>query len=341
METEWDLKDEYSSFGITAKVYRSTNSKINEKFDIGIFFGTFESRGLVGSSLLNKNSCKNTVITYFHEAIDTTLRMEYDERLIEQVKSCTEKKVFQISDVSIKDIETVLYKIISKIPKDCFRSDSKWFIDLGGSPIPYFLGLVAHIRHIFPRPKMVLLNPTGNYDKAKGGYDFTSGTDKNTWIPYYWGNWNPSLPKMYVFLLGFDGERSYEIFNKCEPDNIKVVLTKPGYKKEYENEAIDRNEAFLLESGIRRNNKLDTKRVYGLDASNLVDTWKVLDILYNNEKEKFNVVFVPLGTKGQALSCGLSSLANNKPAVLYHIPQVYNVRDVSRGKYLWKYEITL
>jgi len=341
MENNWVSTGEYNSHGISAKVYKSENAKVNEQFDLGIFFGTFESRGLTGSSLLKEKSCKYSFIIYFNEAKDTELRVKYDTQLKQQVESCTINKVKVIDNVSIKDIEDILFKLTSQIPNNCFQFGSKWFYDLGGSPIPYFLGLIAHVRNGFPRPQITLFNPTGDYDTGNFGYDFTSGFDKNIWVPYLWGNVNPNLPRMYVFLLGFDGERSYDILNKCEPDMIKVVIAKPGYKKIYEDLVITRNQGFLRESGIMIGDNLDKENVFELDASNLIDTWQVLDQLYEEINNRANLVFVPLGTRGQALGCGLCSLSNQKPSVLYHIPQTWIVKNVNRGSVLWKYDLIL
>jgi hypothetical protein len=154
-----------------------------------------------------------------------------------------------------------------------------------------------------------------------------------------WGYPNPALPWTYIFLLGFEGSRSHDVLYKCEPQYVKAVLGSPGYQQDYEEEAILRNMTFLKESGLFTDTIHDD--VYKADAANPVQTWSILQDLVNEHRSKTNICFVPLGTKGQALGSGLCALANSSPAVLYHMPRTYSVRDVKRGKYLWKYEINI
>jgi len=218
-----------------------------------------------------------------------------------------------------------------------WRMGAKWFIDLGGSPIPYFLGLMAYLRGMFPCPKLTIFNPTGDYGEKRQGYSFTSGFDKNIWVPRLWGRPDPTLPWSYVFLLGFEGERSYEILYRCEPDKSRALVADPGYKQGYESEPIHANEMFLKESGLWGDNP--KYEVIKTDASNPIATWKELEKICTDEYGKANVCFVPLGPKAHALGSGLCALTNGVPAILYHMPRAYSIRDVKRGEYLWKYEI--
>ncbi|MDD5098658.1 MAG: hypothetical protein PHD31_03015, partial [Candidatus Pacebacteria bacterium] len=70
----WEKISEFSSRGLMGVSYRSKSAKIDSYFDVGIFFGTFESRGLVSSNLLNRRNCKKSIIVLFDEAKDTMLR---------------------------------------------------------------------------------------------------------------------------------------------------------------------------------------------------------------------------------------------------------------------------
>ena len=51
--------------GIQATSFRSEDAGIDEHFELGIFFGTFEERGLVSSTLLQQRSCSNSMIIFF------------------------------------------------------------------------------------------------------------------------------------------------------------------------------------------------------------------------------------------------------------------------------------
>ena len=338
---EWEqIGDTFNRNGIQATAFRSENACINEHFELGIFFGTFEERGLTSSSLLQKHSCSNSVIIFFAEAKEEELRKKYDPVLIRQVEKCTDrKKVIIIENIEIRDVEENLNIILKQIPSACFEPQSNWLIDLGGSPIPYFLGLLGHLRDMFPRPRLTILNPSGDYGPGQSRYTFTSGFDRNIWIPRMWGYPNPALPWTYVFLLGFEGSRSYDILYKCEPQYVVALVGSPGYRQDYEEEAISGNKTFLKESGLLVEETAPD--VLKVDAANPVETWAVLQDQVNKCQSKTNICFVPLGTKAHALGSGLCALANSTPAILYHMPRTYSVRDVSRGKYLWKYEVSI
>ena len=96
---------------------------------------------------------------------------------------------------------------------------------------------------------------------------------------------------------------------------------------------------FLRESGLLETN--GNSKIITSNAADPAETWRKLEQVVTEERDKTNVCFVPLGSKGNALGCGLCALANNGPAILYNMPGSYAVRDVKRGEYLWKYEINL
>jgi hypothetical protein len=339
MKNLYKFKSEYSSNGIKAKVFYSKNSQIHEDFDLGIFFGTFESRGQVSSSLLKKSSCLFSIIVYFEDAKETSLRNKYDQLLKKQVQNCTKNPVIYLDQVLLKDISINLERLFAKIPRECLHLKAKWFLDIAGIPIPYFLAIIGYLRDIFPRPELTVFNATGSYDGIEEGFTFATGFDKNLWVPRFWGRPDPLLPRTYVFLLGFDGYRSHEVYYFCEPEKAQAVIADPGYKKEYALEPIERNKLFLRESGLWPDNS--DPKIIKCHASDIVDIWRKLEALVVQEKNRSNVTFVPVGPKGHALGAGLCALADSRTSILYHMPRTFIVRDVGRGKYLWKYIINL
>ena len=116
-------------------------------------------------------------------------------------------------------------------------------------------------------------------------------------------------------------------------------MSSPGYYPDYEKEALSRNESFLREIGLWIKHKKPD--VIKTDAADPVQTWVALQEIVDEYRDKSNICFTPLGTKGHALGSGLCALANSTPTVLYHVPRAYSIRDVKRGEYLWKYEVNL
>jgi len=339
MQGTWESMNAYTSRGISVKTFCTKEAPINNKFDLGIFFGTFESRGLISSKILADKSCNETIIVFFPEANQSSYRRKYDQMLFDQVKSCSRNAPILIENESIRNCEILLQKLLKAIPKHCWNAKANWFFDISGSPVPYFLGIAAAIRETYPRPKITMFNPTANYDNPKNNeYSFTFGFDRLIWIPGLWGHPDPTLPTTYIFLLGFDGERSYEVFYRCDPDKVKVLYGKPGYKRRYENMALRRNRLLMEESGVVTR---DSKNLLAADASDPIDTWKKMDKVVKSEQGKSNVIFVPVGLKAHAIGSALCALTDGIPGMIYHVPSTYRIQDIKRGEYLWKYEIVL
>lgn len=298
-----------------------------------IFFGTYESRGLESSRLLERHACKNSVIVLFTEMEDETLRKEHDAKLISQVSECSERTPEFVRGRSVGDIEGVLAAILEA--GLAVSPDGNWFVDISGSPKPYFLGLLGALRRRVISPQVTIFHPTANYAKVtdKGrAHSFTSGFDRYIWVPWLWGRPIPTLPWTYIFLLGFEGNRSYEVYRNFEPRYMKAILGKPGYCKEYENIARTANEIFIKEA---------KPEMFNADASNSTATWQKIEEEVLPNCCESNICFVPLGPKPHALAAGLAAMSSGGAAVLYLVPQSYRCRDVHRGKYLWLHQVSL
>ncbi len=339
MEKWNQVGDSFSFQGIEAISYNSKNAQIEERFNLGIFFGTFEERGLTSSLHLQNNSCSNAINIFFDEAKDGELRRKYDPILKRQVTECTEQDVILIENIPINNVQENLEIFLKRVPVDCWQPQATWFIDLGGAPISYFIGLLGYLRDMFPRPKLTLFNPTGDYGEEKHGYTFTSGFERNMWIPRLWGHPDPTLEWLYIFLLGFEGSRSMEVYNLCEPHSIKALIGSPGYLPIYEEIALKTNERLLRNTSLWIGD--EQPDVIKTNAADPVQTWVVLQKLVKEYQNQFNICFVPLGTKGHALGACLCALASSTPAILYHLPRSYTISDTKRGEYIWKYEVTL
>ncbi len=338
--SKWKNEGSFSYNGISGDTYScdSSDCKFTDHFDVGIFFSSFESRSLFSSKHLAKNSCKHSLIVFFTEASDSDLRKKHDTVILDQVSICSDSTPVSLTNVSIQQLKETLLKIINNIPKETYSYNSRWFIDLGGAPTPYFLGLLGFLKNISLPPIITLFNPTGNYEITNNNdqvFHFTSGFKKNIFIPNYWGIRDDALPRKYIFMLGYDEYRSYKIYEQQEPDEIEVFITSPGYKPEYEKIVLKRNKNFLIECGIKES------KINKSCAANISDTIIKLREIITRCKHNKNICLVPLGVKAHALSCGICSLAEVFPSVLYNMPKTYEIKDTKVGDKIWKYEIIL
>lgn len=331
----WRIKSNFKSRGILAYSYQSINDKIEKKFKLGIFFGTHESRGLISSKLLANKSCSKSIIIFFEEFKNHELRKKNDLLLLNQVEKCTLEKPHKIRDVSIQAVESIIKMILDYIFESHLSSDDEVFFDITGCPKPYFLGLLGYMRCKYMSPKFTLFYSEGNYEEGStpdNPYSFTVGFNRYMWVPYLWGRPNPNLPWNYIFLLGFEGNRSYGIYNRFEPFSVEALIGKPGYQPGYTDIAIRENNLFLEEA--------KPKRLYS-DAADPAIAAKILLERIKKNRIKSNICFVPLGTRPHALGAALASLTDGYSSILYLMPRSFTIRDIPRGKHIWLYDITL
>lgn len=331
----WKNISDFKAFGIRAYSFRSKNDRINSMFELGIFFGTFESRGLISSELLADNSCHRSIIVFFKEAKNHELRKKNDSILLYQVRKCSLEEPYQIHDVSVRNVELIIKYILEYISETYSSSEIKVFIDINGCPKPYFLGLLGYMRSKYISPKFTLFYSEGDYEEGStpnDAYSFTMGLDRYMWIPHFWGRPNPNLSWTYIFLLGFEGNRSYEIYDRFEPPSVEALIGKPGFKPEYTKITKKNNDLFLKEA--------KPKILYS-SAGDSVKTCNILLKRIEENRVNSNICFVPLGTKTHSLGAALASLIDGDSSILYLMPRSFKIRDIKRGKYIWLFDVTL
>jgi hypothetical protein len=275
------------------------------------------------------------VVICFKEKDSMGLREKHDKLLIEQVRRCTSGPVQIIDGFSVQSVEGILQEIMKVIPASAVNGDCPWFVDITGSPKPYYMGLLAWLRTRVESPALTLFHTEAHYEakhSPEEAFCFTEGFSRYIWVPYLWGQPDQRLPWTYIFLLGFEGDRSADIYERFEPEFSIALITKPGYQPGYTEYAESQNAAFL--------NAAKPEIVY-TNAADPVGTWIELESRIAVAQSRSNVCIVPLGTKPHALGGCLAALAAMTPAALYLMPRAYKARDVLRGNAFWKYDIRL
>jgi len=161
---------------------------------------------------------------------------------------------------------------------------------------------------------------------------FTSGFDRYVWVPYCWGLPDPSLPWTYIFALGFEGHRSLAVYDRFQPDKVKALIGRPSVSAEYDGLAERQNQSFLKDTSAE---------ISYANAADATAAWKAIEEAISSERQSSNICLVPLGTKPHGIACGLASLSDGAPGVLYHMPRSYRVRDVTAGEYSWLFRVTV
>ncbi len=313
------------------------HAAIRKRFALGIFFGTCESRGLVASRLLAEGSCAHSVVVLFRDMDSRGLRQRYDPQLLEQVTRCTARGcITVVSDVSANEVDETLARVAAAVPAAAWAPGSEWFLDISAAPIPHFLGVLGQLRRRTFAPRLQVFHPGGHYERNEkdeaGAFTFTSGFERHIWVPYMWGSPVPSLPWAYLFLLGFEGNRSHEIYERFEPDHVEALIPRPGYQPDYPRRTERENRRFL--------NAARPARFYA-HALDVTAAWRKIRNHLARVPQDHNVCVVPLGPKPHALAGGLAALQDGRPSVLCTLPRSYWVKDTAPGPQLWTYEVRL
>ncbi len=328
----WIKQDELKNAPIEVEVYQSENSILEETYDLGILFNSYDSRSLEYANLFEFKSFKNAIIVSFQS--DKKQKAENLNKHKTNAARICEKPPIIISDIDIFNYHANISAILNKIPREALSINSKWFIDISGVPIIYTISLLKYIKRIFPSPILHCINYSGEYvDNVPSHNQFSEGYSKDIYIPYYEGNPDFSKPWKYIFLLGWEGTRSLAILKKCEPDSVGVIITKPGYKMGYEGKVLTNNKSFLMECDVP-----DKDYIY-VDAGNPVQIIREIEALYTKSKDIFNICIVPLGVKPHGLGAGIFGCINNDVSIMYQVPKKYKLHEIKRGEKVWLYKI--
>jgi hypothetical protein len=307
---------------------------IKDVFDYGIIFNSSELRTLEYAKLFKTKSLMNSLLVDFKNN-ESKLKINNFEENKKFLKSFTSNMYEELVIPDIFDYENNLNAIENKIPKSIFKIKTKCFIDITGVPLIYSVALLRHLKLAFPSPELYLLNVSARYQVNEKNEmpEFSDGFRENIYIPGYYGRPDFSKPWLYVFLLGFEGNRSLSIYKMNEPDFVEVIVTEPGYRNEYCTEAVNKNKGFLKEA------KIDPKDYIKMDAGDPIGVCEKILTIYSNYKNIANVCLVPLGTKPHAIGAGLSALIKNDIAIMYQVPKSYSMNGTKADEDMWIYRI--
>lgn len=330
----WKPMSAFRERDVCGESYRGGCTGIDEHFDYGVFFSSYESRALLSSRLLSRRSLSASIVVCFKERDDQGLRNNNDRILVKQVTACSRTKPIVLDgQFSVRDVARVVAEIVGRAPGNALNGTARWFVDFSGSPKPHFLGIIARLFRQTHAPRLTLFHPTAVYtEEAKTGFSFTKGFDKYIWVPGLCGRPDARKPWTYIFLLGFEGERSYETYCRFEPEHVMALIGRPGYKPNYVRVAKEKNRAFLDEAR--------PEPILYANAGDAVATWRTLSKAIEKVKDEKNVCIVPLGTKPHALGGALAALAAEAVGVLYLMPRAWAFRDVVPGEYVWRYDLS-
>lgn len=334
MNNMWKLIGSLKKSELDIEMYSSENGTIDEVIDFAIIFNSYESRALEYFNLFRKGQIKKALLINFQS--DKEIKATNYQKNKQFLEETIEGEPLTIEGLDIFNYYDNIQNILDKIPRDCIFYGARWFIDITGEPSIYSIALLKSIRQLFPSPQLLLLNVSGIYESQldKTHTHFSEGIREDIKVPFYEGLPDYSKPWKYIFLLGFEGERSLSILKLNEPTSCEVVVASPGYEEKYDKVPLVQNECFLYELSYKE------KDIIYADIGNVVDLLCKFEEIYSKIEGKMNLCIVPLGPKPHALAAGIFGMIHTEISIMYQVPNKYYLKESKRGKNIWIYKIT-
>ena len=332
---------------VHTREYKSTGgqSQLELSYGVGIFFNSSESRALAYRKLFAAKLIAVAILVDF----DGGANQEKKKNLLLNTTAlnCIANHLITLKLDDIFEYKKNLDEIASCVSNNMTDPTIRnIFIDITGVPLIYSVALTKFIFRMFPAPKVTLLNVSGRYS-LRGEEQFSEGEQYDMYIPGYYGAPDHSLPQHYIFLLGYDGERSLNIYRDNLPEKISVIIPSPGYDVGNDKNTIKNNREFLMETGFYFKNGALPKKysrnryIYYIDVCDVSAVQEQIEKIYDEDKGKFEIRLVPLGPKPQAIGAALAAVFNNDISIMYQVPRKYYMSEIPAGDKMWVYDLNV
>jgi hypothetical protein len=282
--------------------------------DLFICSASFEERCLSSPTLMGMDFLTKYAVIFCVEEPLYKKQVEKNMfRLQTELRKKTTEGIFVISCQRENPVDGI--QQMAKILKECkLNTDEGPFItvDISGFTKIYLLELLHFlvIKSELGMPR--LLHTTQRYLPTR----LTRGIEQITTIPNYFGS--PSMDKetALVLFLGFEPERALGIWKQYNPARTIALITNPPRtgNPDYLKYARQNNAELLAKSSVE---------VRDVPADNPYAAKTVLDAIYDETKEAFNMVIGPFGTKSQVVGVFLFCKEHRKAQVIYSFPATY------------------
>ena len=207
----------------------------------------------------------------------------------------------------ITQLKTIWPRCKPKDPDELFIT-----IDISGFTKIYLLELlhflVAQQNLGIPR----IIHTTQTYLPTK----LTRGVEQITTVPNFFGTISFEKQTLLVLFLGFEPERSLTVWKHFNPSRTIALITNPP-----------RNGILAYLEYARKNNSYlisqPTVEVRDVPADDPYAVRNVLEAVYHEVRDSFNMIIGPFGTKPQTVGVFLFCLEHPKAQVVYSFPVNY------------------
>ncbi len=282
--------------------------------DLFICCASFEERCISSTAKMGIDFLTKFSVTFVVEEPLYKKQVEQNMfRLQTELRKKSTEGIFVISCQRENPIEGI-YQMEDVLRQSKLKTDGGPYItvDISGFTKIYLLELLHYLvtKKGLGIPRM--LHTTQKYLPTK----LTQGILQITTIPNFFGS--PSLEKetALVLFLGFEPERSLAIWKQLNPARTIALITNPPRygNADYLKFARQNNASLLSKPSVE---------VRDVPADDPQAAKSVLEAIYDETKDSFNMVIGPFGTKPQAVGVFLFCLEHRKTQVVYSYPATY------------------
>lgn len=183
-------------------------------------------------------------------------------------------------------------------------------LDISGFTKIYILELLhcllAEFKVSFPR----VIHTTQKYLPNK----LTRGVEEIVTVPHFLGDPSPDKQSLLVLFLGFEPERALTAWEYCYPVRTIALQANPPRNPKYLQYA-QKNNSYLLSRPA-----VELRDVPPDDSK---ETRKVLESIWEETRDSFNMTIGPFGTKSQTVGIFLFWMQHPEVRVVYSFPIDY------------------
>lgn len=294
--------------------------KLSGHDDVLIYCAGFEDRCMGLINTFSSYSFSKAFLIKYEKGIIQTPSADKNEFQISQKL----QKMGEVEEITVNPLNPILgiTKIFKKISNMNLKSCK---ISMDISVMSKFLLLIM-LRSI---AEYNLMNNLKIFYTTPLDYDIdfsklAYGAGKIDVIPTFEGQHNPRSESTLLILLGYEGDRSFSLFEKLEPDDCYLGYPSPSYNTKWKKRIFKFNKEIIAAVG--------KDKMIPLASKNPNQTMKQLEKIINklDPKHQKNFMISPMGTKPQTV--GLFFYYWNSgfyPTIMYSHPKSHD--EYSKG----------
>ncbi|MEL4304378.1 hypothetical protein [Methanococcoides sp. LMO-2] len=204
--------------------------------------------------------------------------------------------------------------------------------DISSCPRYFYLRILGFCLKYNITQKISFFYSEGVYKSSGKNFVHSEGDWKIVEMTDFSSSFDPEYQNFYVVAAGFEGSKYRNLIYQYEPDEIGILVPKPGFKPEYVKKSIIEYEI------LRDKYYIPDENIVEAPAGDAVAAWKALTNSHLN-KDNYNITYLTVGPKPHVLAMGVHGFLSKNIIITYRVPDGYTRMEVEASKNFWQYDI--